>query len=138
MASNLKISPTMANASMGDGAHNGVAPLFNSGTIKIYDGAQPADPTVAVTTQTLLATLTFGATAFGAASAGVITANAITSGTAVATSTATWFRTAESGGTALMDGNVGTSGTDMVLGTTSIVTGAVVSISSFTITQPNP
>jgi hypothetical protein len=42
-----------------------------------------------------------------------------------------------SGNTAVIDGNVGTSGSDLNLNTTSIVTGGPVAISSFTITAGN-
>lgn len=106
-----------------------------SATLKIYDGTRPA---TGGTVTTLLVTLTCNATAFApAASAGVLTLNAITSGTAVATATATWFRIASSGATFVMDGSVGTSGADLNLSTTSIVSGATVSISSATITAGN-
>lgn len=139
MAHNFKIAAVLANAAVDDGTNKGIGPLFNSGFIDIYDGTQPADPSVAISTQTLLATLTFGATAFGTGSAGVITANAIGSGTGLAASTATWFRTYKSDHTtALADGSVGTATADIVLTTTSIVIGATVSLSSWTITEPNP
>ena len=108
-----------------------------AGTLKIYDGTIAATADTAVGAQVLLATLTFSATAFGAASSGVATANAITSdSSADATSTATWFRIASGGGTTQMDGTVGTATSDLILNTVSIVTGAVVSISSGTYTQP--
>jgi hypothetical protein len=68
----------------------------------------------------------------------VLTLNAITSdSSANATGTATWFRIVTSGGTHVIDGNVGTSGSDLNLSTTSIVSGASVSITSFTITGGN-
>ena len=54
-----------------------------------------------------------------------------------ATGTATWFRVVTSGGTFVIDGNVGTSGSDLNLNTTSIVIGGPVQITSFTITAPN-
>lgn len=111
----------------------------SGGTIKIYDGTQPANANTAVSDQTLLATLTFGSTAFGAAStSGVATANAITGDTsAAATGTASWARIADSDGNTIFDCDVGTSGATINLNTTSIVQGAAVSISSFTITQPD-
>lgn len=105
-----------------------------SATIKIYDGTRPA---TGGTATTLLATLTCNVTFAGAASTGVLTLNSITSATAVATSTATWFRLATSGGTFVMDGNVGTSGSDLNLNTVSIVTGGTVSITSATFTEGN-
>lgn len=131
MANNLFLSDTAASA-----AANAVTPLCNSGKVRIYSGTQPANANTAITTQTLLAELTFGATAFGAASAGVATANAITSAAAAASGTATWFRAVESNGTTVVfDGSVGTSGCDMNINSTGISSGATVEVSSLTYTQ---
>jgi hypothetical protein len=106
-----------------------------SALCRMYSGTQPAKNG---TVTTLLVTLTFNATYAPAASGGVLTLNAITSGTAVATGTATWFREVKSDGTTfVMDGTVGTSGADINLNSTSIVSGGTVAISSFTITAPN-
>jgi uncharacterized protein (UPF0261 family) len=111
--------------------------VLNGGYLEFYTGAQPATPDVAVTSQTLLATLDLSATAFSATSAGTKTANAITSGTAVATGTATWARAYKSDGTtAVIDGSCGTSGTDFILATTSIVASAVVSCSGWSVSCP--
>lgn len=131
MANNPKLSNNTANAEA-----NATAALCNSGTIKIYDGTQPATADTAITTQNLLVTLTFGATAFGAAAAGVCTANAITSGTAAASGTASWFRAFKSDGTTVVfDGSVGTAGCDLNLNSAAISSGATVSCSSFTYTR---
>jgi len=116
---------------------------LNGGTVKIYDNgaAAPAGPDVAVPGgSVLLATLTLNATAFAAAVAGTDsatkTANAITSGTAAATGTALWARFFKSNGTtAVADADVGTSGAAINIATTSIVSGATVSISSCVITR---
>lgn len=127
-ALNTHLSDTTANAQAVS-----LATLCNTGTIQIYTGTQPANANTAVSTQTLLVTLTFGSTAFGAPSGGVLTANSITAGTAVATGTATWYRVLESNGTTVvMDGSVATSGANLNLSTTSIVSGVTVSVSSFT------
>lgn len=120
-----------------EAAVNAVAALLNSGTIKIYTGAQPAlDGSL---TGTLLATLTFGSTAFGssAASAGTVTAtaNSITSGTAGNTGTAGYFALVTSGSATVMTGSVGTSGADLNMNTLSITSGNTVACSSFLITQ---
>lgn len=114
------------------------AALFNSGYIRIYNGTRPADPSVAISTQTLLAELRFGATAFGSSSTGTATANAITSdSSADATGTATWARLLKSDGTtALEDVEVGTSGANINLNTTSIVAAASVAITSLTFAAP--
>lgn len=105
---------------------------LNSATLQIYTGSQPA--LNAALTGTLLATLTFGATAFGAASAAVATANAITSGTAGNTGTAGYAAIVSSGSVNIMTMSVGTSGADLNLSSLSIVSGATVSCSSFTVT----
>lgn len=102
--------------------------------IRIYDGSRPATGGAATT---LLAELTVAGT-FGSVSGQVLTVGAVTSdSSANATGTATWFRVVTSGGTFVLDGNVGTSGSDLNLNSTSIATGQVVAISSFTITAGN-
>ena len=106
-----------------------------SGFLRIYDGTRPASGGTATT---LLAELTCNATFAPAASGGVLTLNAITQDTSAnATGTATWFRIVTSGGTFMVDGNVGTSGSDLNLNTVSIVSAAAVSVTSFTITAGN-
>ena len=109
----------------------------SSGLLRIYDGTRPANVGTAVTSQVLLAELTCGAT-FGTSSGGVLTLSAITQdSSANATGTASWFRIVTSGGTAVIDGDVSTSGSDLNLTTVSIVATQPVSISSFTITEGN-
>lgn len=112
------------------------AAIGTSGKVRIYSGTRPASGGTA-TTQ--LAELPLSATAAAAASGGVLTLNAITTdATADATGTATWFRILTSANAFVVDGNVGTSGSDLNLNTTSIVSGGPVAISSFTITEGNP
>ncbi len=110
------------------------------GTIKIYDGSMPATVETAVSTQTLLATLTFSDPAFGDDENGVATANSITSdASADATGTAGWARIADSDGTDIMDVDVtatGGGGT-IEINTTSIVAGGSVAITAFTVTMPS-
>ena len=122
-------------AATSNAAMNAIGTLLNSGYIKIYTTPQPADANTAISSQTLLSTLTFGATAFGGSSGGVITANAITADTnAAATGTAVWARLTKSDGTAVCDASVGTSGTDLIINNTSIQSGTEVDCSSLTIT----
>ena len=140
MANNPFFSDEAAKAAV-----DAVAALCNTGTLKIYTGTQPTDANTALGAQTLLATLTLSSTAFGASSASgsagskivTATANTITDdSSADATGTAAWFRVLKSNGTSIvMDGSVGTSGCDLNLATTSIVSGADVAITSFTITM---
>lgn len=111
--------------------------IGGSGKLRIYDGTRPATGG-AITN--LLAELTLNATFAPAASGGVLTLNAITSdASADATGTATWARMFKSDGTTIvMDMSVGTSGTDIVFNTAAFVSGAVVAVSAFTITDGNP
>lgn len=109
--------------------------IGSNGLLRIYDGSRPA---TGGTATTLLAELALSATAAGAASSGVLTFSAITNdSSANATGTATWFRITTSGGTHVIDGNVGTSGSDLNFNTTSFVSGAVISVTSLTITAGN-
>jgi len=106
-----------------------------SGKLRMYSGTRPATGG-AITT--LLVELTCNATFAPAASGGTLTANAITSGTAVATGTASWVRIFKSDGTTIcIDLGVGTSGQEVTIATTSIVAGAVVSVSSLVVTAGN-
>lgn len=122
-----------------------ITALLSSGKLEMFTSPQPADANTAITSQTRLCTLTFGATAFAAPAASgsagsrvvMASANAITSDTnAAASGTAAWFRCFKSDGTtAVFDGLVGTAGCDVNLNTTSIVASATVALTSFAITQ---
>lgn len=105
--------------------------------LRIYDGTRPATGGAATT---LLAELTCNATFAPSASGAALTLNSITQdASANASGTATWFRIVKSDGTTfVMDGNVGTSGSDLNLTTTTIVATQPVSVSSFVITEGNP
>jgi hypothetical protein len=132
MAANTHLSIASWNLALDAGLN-----VLNGGFLELYTGTQPATPDTALSGNTLLATLSLSATAFGASSSATKTANAITSATAAATGTATFFRAYKSDGTtAVIDGSVGTSGADLNLNTTSIVTGATVSVSSWTVSDP--
>jgi len=131
----IKLSATARNARM-DSVTTSVG---TSGLLRIYSGTRPANVAAAIT-GTLLAELTTNASAFAAAaSGGVLTANAITQdSSANNTGTATHFRLFKSDGTtAVIDGDVGTSGSDLNLTTTSIVATQPVSVTSFVITDGN-
>jgi xanthine/uracil/vitamin C permease (AzgA family) len=112
---------------------------LNTGFLRIYSGTRPTNPDTALSGNTLLASLTFGATAFAAATGTTTvtkTANAIGSDTnAPATGTASFFRAFKSDGTtAVLDGTVGTSGTDAIINSTSIVAATTVACTSLVIT----
>jgi hypothetical protein len=128
MASNLKLANALVNAQAAS-----MNAVFANGKLRIYDGTQAADADTAVGAQHLIAEFTLPATVWGTPSAGVVAANAITAVNATATYTATWFRVTESdGSTGLLDGNVGTSGCDLNLNAVAIVSGAQVSVTSWT------
>jgi len=112
------------------------AAIGNAGLLRVYDGTRPATGGAATT---LLSELTGGTPFAAGAAGGVLTAGGITAdASANATGTATWHRWATSGGTAIVDGNVGTSGSDLNLTTTSIVATQPVSVTSYIITEGNP
>ena len=130
MASNLKYAVAAKNARL----NILTTQIGTSGLLAIYTGTQPTNPDTALSGNTLLASLALSSTFAPAASSGVLTANSITSATAGNTGTATWATLTTSGGTRIVDMSVGTSGADLNLSTTSIVSGATVAVSSLTIT----
>lgn len=109
-----------------------------SALVNIYSGTKPTNANTALSGNTLLASLTCGATFAAAASNGTLTLNAITQdSSADATGTAVFFRVLKSDGTTVVwQGDVGTSGSDLNLNTTSIAAGGPVSVSSWTLSIP--
>lgn len=131
----LAFATTLRNSRL-DQINTAVNAGAGAGLLRIYDGTRPA---TGGTATTLLAELTFTDPAFPSASGGVLTASSITQdSSANATGTATWFRVVDSSATFVMDGSVGTSGSDLNLTTTSIVATQPVSVTSFVITEGNP
>lgn len=114
---------------------NAMAAEFNSATITIYSGTMPASPETALSGNTALVTGTYAATAFGTPTYVSPDMQATASFTAAnyapaASGTASFARVTESNGTTVIaDLTVGTSGTDIIIGSTSIVTGTNVSFS---------
>lgn len=89
---------------------------------------------------TLLATLTFSATAFGAASSGVATAAAITEDANTAAGTVAWFEVQDSSGNTIFEGDVTDDDTgtgSILLSSTTLGTGDTLSVTSLTYTAPN-
>lgn len=125
----MKISQAAGGAAL-----NAFNALMNGGTLVIYSGTEPTNPDTALSGNTALVTATFSATAFATASYSSPNMTAAASFTAgsyapSASGTATFARAFESGGSAVADFTVGTSGTDLIIGNTSIVTGTNVSFS---------
>lgn len=111
----------------------GFLALHNNGTAVIYSGTQPATPETALSGNTALCTGTYSATAFGAQSFVSGNQQATASFTAAsytpaANGTASFVRAFESDGTTVIaDYSIGTSGTDFIIGSTTINTGVQVS-----------
>ena len=135
MANNLRFTTALRNA-MGDAitTYAGASCI-----LRLYSGTQPANANTALSGNTVLAELTCNATFAPAASGGVVTLNSITNdSSANATGTATFFRLFRSDGTTVIcDGEVGTSGSDLNINSTSISSGAAVAVTSATFTIGN-
>lgn len=109
------------------------------GYVEIMTGPQVATGNTAITTEVVLARLTFTDPAAGAPSVnGRVDFNAIADDTlANATGTAVWARWYDGVGTAVFDCDVSTSGATLNLNTTSITSGGVVSVVSFWLEHPD-
>ena len=102
-------------------------------TLSIYTGTQPADPNSAPSGTKLVDITINGFNAAASGSATLDTSSPNT-GVAVAAGTAGWGRI--TGATGVIDGTVGTSGTDFTINSTSVSNGATVTLTAMTITQP--
>lgn len=107
-----------------------------AGLWRIYDGTRPA---TCGTATTLLAEITLQDPSGTVASQQLTFDNTpgMTDSSANATGTATWFRIVDSTGTCCIDGNCGTSGSDLNLNSTSISSGQEVTVTSAVITAGN-
>lgn len=104
----------------------------SAGLLQIYDGARPA---FGGTATVKLAEFTLGTPFAAAAAAGVLSPTLPADVTALASSTATWFRVTQSNGTTtVLDGDVGT---DLTLNDAAIVEGGTVSVTSWSVTHGN-
>lgn len=111
-----------------------LAAQLSGGKLRIYSGAQPADADTAITTQNMLVELSFSAQAAPPAVGGLLTFNTITTGTCVASGTASWFRAFKSNGSAsVIDGSVGLGENtpNLALRSTALSVGVSVVVQSF-------
>lgn len=104
-----------------------------AGTIKIYTGTMPTLTTDAVTTQTLLGTLTCSDPCGTVASKKLTLASITQDSAADADGVAAWARMADSSGVVVVDFDVTTTGGGGVLqlNTTNIKAGGPIAITSF-------
>jgi len=109
-----------------------------SGILRIYSGSVPADITVALAGQAVLAEITCNASQFGTISGGVLTVSATTQdSSANTTATPTFFRVFKSDGTtAVLQGSASVGSGDLNL-SSSISVGQTVDLTSWTITEGN-
>lgn len=109
-----------------------MATAFNSGTLQIYTGSQPASANSAAT-GTLLATITLPSSAFASASGGSVAKSATAwQTTAAATGTAGWARFTSSSADRRMDCSVAESGADLTIDNEGVEAGGTVTVTGFT------
>lgn len=107
----------------------------SGGKLAIFSGTQPATGGTATTE---LVRFTLGTPFAGAASSGVLTVNLPADVNAAATGTASWGRIFKADGTTIvMDLSAGSSGTQIILNSTSLQAGVACSVTAITITEGN-
>ena len=104
------------------------------GKLLLMNGTRPATGGALTTT---LATIIMNGTQFGTVTNGVLTADAIADGAGAGDDTATWARITNSANAFVMDLSIGTSGTEVIISTTTISTGLVIPVTSIVITEAN-
>jgi hypothetical protein len=108
-----------------------------AGTIEVRSGVRPATADDAAT-GTVLVTFTCADPAFGAASGtspatATLNTSPVLSAVASNTGTATWARVKDSSGATVFDGGVATSGEAFTISSTSITSGATLTLSAGTV-----
>lgn len=130
----MKLRTTVKNSVLTP-LNDAISAGTSAGVLKLYTGTMRATPETAITTQTLLGTLTFSDPA-GVVAGGVLTMSAITQDAAAdATGTATWATVEDSNGLSVFDidvTNTGGGGT-LQLNTVNIVSGGPILVTSFVI-----
>lgn len=130
----VQLSTTVRNARL-----NSIETTIGaSAVVKIFTGSPPAN-CAAADSGTTLATLSLPSDYFNAASSGSMTKlGTWTVASASNTGTAGYFRMYDStAATCHVQGTVGTSGADMIVNTTSVVSGQSFTINTFTLTDAN-
>lgn len=133
----LHINAALATAWLNMILNNTAPPaMANGGTIVFYNGTQPTDADTAISGQTVLGSYTFATTDFTSASgdSGTCPLAATKPVTVTATGTAQFFRWTK--GSYVIDGTVGTTGTDCVVDTTAFVTSNNRTMTALTLQLP--
>lgn len=110
----------------------------SDGSLIIYSGSRPA--TGAPPAGSALVTFTLSAPVAPVAVSGVLTFNAIAPESIAISGGAAWFRIIDISTSQVIDGDVGLtgSGADMELDSVTFVSGRLISIDSFVLTEGNP
>ncbi len=127
----MKISVAQAAAAL-----NALKTAYDNAQLRYYQGTMPATVSTGVGSDTLLASMTMGATAFPTTSTNTLTANAITQDVSADATGTIGYAAVFSGSTLISLHTVGTSGAEITVNTVNVVASLPVSMSSFTITQP--
>ncbi len=110
-----------------------LAKLLDGGFVDVMDGRQPDSADEAITTQTVLVTMSLGSPAFLGAVGGTIAANPLGPGIAQVQGDPTWFRAYRSDHrTPVFDGSAGRKDTNMILPVKTLVAGLTVGCSGLT------
>ena len=117
------VNNAVANSCATD-LHTALNAGSGAATIKFYTGTKPAGPDTAITSQTLLGTLTCSDPA-GSVSGRVLTFGAITNDTA-----------ADADGTAVADFTCGTSGADATINKATFATSDAIVLIALTYSRP--
>lgn len=138
MANNFQLSKAAANAMLGSGSYT-LLQLLNGAAVHVSSAAQPANGSTAPAGGSDLCVITLAASGNTIAN-GVLTL-AAASANATAGGTAVCFNIVSSAGTGSVqigNGTIGTSGCDWNLGTTTIISGALITINAgSTLTLPS-
>lgn len=106
----LRISDALAHTQL-DAIKTAIDAGAGAGIIRVYTASQPAGPGTAISSQTLLGTLTFTDPSAPGASSRTLTFSAVTEDSiADATGTIAWCRVLDSNGVAIFDGDATATG----------------------------
>jgi hypothetical protein len=124
-----------STAALNDRAAAITTAVGNAGYLEIWTGAIPANCGTS-SSGTKLVSEVLSSPFAPAPSGGVLSPTLPSQANAVATGTAGYWRVFQSDdATCVIQGTCGTSGTDMILNSTSIVTGGPVEITAWTLTE---
>lgn len=131
MSTTLSFTTTRKSSQM-----NLVEGWLSGGSIKVYTTPRPATSDTAITTQTLLVTITLPDPA-GTVTNGVFTSASISQATVTNTGSAVWCRVFDSSSNAIFDADVGVTSSGAFLETSNVTLtqGGYMTVANFTISN---